>query len=284
MHAAYLLGALALLLIVSWRQGAGRKPSPAARVARLRCALRHKLRELLGTDLAKTVVRAQAVRLQRPEWDPVVLRESLELARSTSLSDQNTLHSSEARHRPPRQLPSGVVMSLALVGAVLALGLADDARAYEVLEGEKRLACEAALCLMATKQPHQCTHAITHYLSIKAKKPWKTFQMRQAFLSLCPKKTDAQGTTEATSRVGEGATPDEELTPEEIQAVLASLNEQKAQINADIKAKEAAMSECYGWKTAMFCQDEFNAVEASKSRLKQVDERIEKLQDLLAGG
>lgn len=59
--------------------------------------------------------------------------------------------------------------------------------------GDKKLACEAVMCLSTGKRPDECDPSIQKYLSIHYKKAWKTAAKRKAFLEMCP-----QGDTQAT--------------------------------------------------------------------------------------
>lgn len=68
-----------------------------------------------------------------------------------------------------------------------------SAKAEDVLTGEKRLACEATLCLTQNAgRPDECQESIKKYFAIKIKKagsldPKKTLEARKNFLKLCPK-------------------------------------------------------------------------------------------------
>lgn len=61
--------------------------------------------------------------------------------------------------------------------------------------GDKKLACEAVLCLSSGKRPDECSPSIQKYLSIKFKKAWKTTAKRKEFLEMCPQ-GDVQATPE----------------------------------------------------------------------------------------
>lgn len=52
--------------------------------------------------------------------------------------------------------------------------------------GDKRTACEVILCMSSGKKPSECNAPIRKFFSIRAKKPWKTFELRRDFLKLCP--------------------------------------------------------------------------------------------------
>jgi len=76
------------------------------------------------------------------------------------------------------------IVATTLLTATLALS--SPARAQE-LTGDKRLACEAILCLAAPSRPSECSAAIRRYFSISATKFKDTIKKRKNFLSLCPK-------------------------------------------------------------------------------------------------
>lgn len=56
----------------------------------------------------------------------------------------------------------------------------------DFLTGERRLACEALLCLSSPHRPSECTPALSRYFGIKKKKWSKTRNARRKFLNLCP--------------------------------------------------------------------------------------------------
>lgn len=73
-----------------------------------------------------------------------------------------------------------------MVGALVA-GSMGAAKAQDVLTGDKKLACEAILCLAAVGQrPGECSAAIAKYFSITASKPSKLKAKRKDFLEMCP--------------------------------------------------------------------------------------------------
>ena len=81
----------------------------------------------------------------------------------------------------PLLLLSWCVSVLVVVNAVPSL-------AQETFTGEKKLACEAVLCLSSGNKPHECLPSLKKYLSIQApkKKPWELPKLRKDFLRLCP--------------------------------------------------------------------------------------------------
>jgi hypothetical protein len=52
--------------------------------------------------------------------------------------------------------------------------------------GDTKLACEAIMCLTATRRPHECEPSIRRYINIVATRPWKTIELRTNFLKMCP--------------------------------------------------------------------------------------------------
>ncbi len=74
-------------------------------------------------------------------------------------------------------------------------------QAEDILSGDKRLACEALLCLASGQRPDECDNAIRKYFSIHERKPSDTLKARRNFLKLCP--TDGQD--ELINALAEGA-------------------------------------------------------------------------------
>jgi hypothetical protein len=75
-----------------------------------------------------------------------------------------------------------------MVAAILMIvGLAaPPTQAADVLTGDKKLACEAILCLSSGDRPSECSPALSRYFSIK-KDFWKdTVKARRKFLNKCP--------------------------------------------------------------------------------------------------
>lgn len=68
------------------------------------------------------------------------------------------------------------------------LALAQPADA-EMLTGDRKLACEAIICLFAgSRAPGECTEALTRYFTISAMNTTQTATARQNFLNLCPRR------------------------------------------------------------------------------------------------
>ena len=77
--------------------------------------------------------------------------------------------------------------TLMLTLVVLLSGLlTNTAKAQDVLDGDKGLACEALLCLAAPVRPGECLRSIRKYFSIDFSNPLRTIRARLNFLRLCP--------------------------------------------------------------------------------------------------
>lgn len=85
-----------------------------------------------------------------------------------------------------RGLISFICLLVVVLFSVPFLLNADD----RYLEGDKKDACEALMCLSSGKRPHECEPSLRRYFSIHDKKPWKTMQKRRDFLKMCPKASD----------------------------------------------------------------------------------------------
>jgi len=79
-------------------------------------------------------------------------------------------------------MKKNLIIKLILGASILAnLSYAEDN-----FTGDKKLACEAILCLSSGSRPSECNPSIKRYFGINAKK-WKdTLKNRKSFLSLCP--------------------------------------------------------------------------------------------------
>ena len=60
------------------------------------------------------------------------------------------------------------------------------ASAQDLFTGDRRLACEAVLCLASGQPPQECQPALRRYFSIQGRKPGDTVRERANFLRLCP--------------------------------------------------------------------------------------------------
>lgn len=74
---------------------------------------------------------------------------------------------------------------MTMLSSLFALNL----NANDVLTGDTKTACEVLLCLSSGQRPSECNPPLARFFAIKAKKPWKTLQMRRDFLALCPTDT-----------------------------------------------------------------------------------------------
>lgn len=70
--------------------------------------------------------------------------------------------------------------------------------ATDTFTGQKKLACEALLCLTSGSRPSECGPSISEFLSIIVKhKPHETFKARKNFLNLCPSGDDTGNLTDS---------------------------------------------------------------------------------------
>lgn len=74
-----------------------------------------------------------------------------------------------------------LVLAIALAGAFTPAAFAQD-----LLTGDRRLACEAILCLATGNRPNECTPSIRRYFSISFRRISDTIKGRTDFLKLCP--------------------------------------------------------------------------------------------------
>ncbi|MGE8657044.1 MAG: TrbM/KikA/MpfK family conjugal transfer protein [Achromobacter sp.] len=56
----------------------------------------------------------------------------------------------------------------------------------DLLTGDKRLACEAIMCLSSGTRPSECASSLSRYFGIHKRKLSKTISARHDFLKLCP--------------------------------------------------------------------------------------------------
>ncbi|MBB1597478.1 TrbM/KikA/MpfK family conjugal transfer protein [Achromobacter sp. UMC46] len=75
----------------------------------------------------------------------------------------------------------------------------------DVLEGDKRLACEAILCLSSGSRPSECTPSLSRYFGINMKKLSDTLEARRDFLSLCPASEDSKEMSDLVRAISQGA-------------------------------------------------------------------------------
>lgn len=79
-----------------------------------------------------------------------------------------------------------------LILVALSFFLAGAVSAQDLLTGNTRLACEAALCLASGTRPSECDKSLRKYFSIHFTRPDKTLRERKKFLSLCPRGNDEE--------------------------------------------------------------------------------------------
>lgn len=69
---------------------------------------------------------------------------------------------------------------------VFALNLKANELKLDYLTGDKKMACEALLCLASPTKPSECAPSLARYFGIKFKKPHDTINARRNFLKQCP--------------------------------------------------------------------------------------------------
>lgn len=74
----------------------------------------------------------------------------------------------------------------------------------DVLSGDKKLACEAVLCLSTSSRPSECNSSIKKYYSIHKRKLSDTRKARKNFLKLCPSSSE-QGMPSLVDAIVNGA-------------------------------------------------------------------------------
>jgi len=80
---------------------------------------------------------------------------------------------------------------LAFITAIFTHNAIASPPKLDLLEGDKRLACEALLCLSSPEKPTECQPSLKRYFSIHHRKAHKTVSARKNFLKLCPQ-TDSK--------------------------------------------------------------------------------------------
>lgn len=93
-----------------------------------------------------------------------------------------------------------VMLVLALSAAVVTPVVADD-----MFTGDKRLACEAILCLASGTRPNECMPSIRKFFSISFRKFSDTMRGRADFLNLCPAANTDQKMNSLTNAIVNGA-------------------------------------------------------------------------------
>ena len=75
----------------------------------------------------------------------------------------------------------------------------------DLFEGDKKLACEAILCLSTSDRPVECEPSIQKYFSIHHKKPSKTISARKDFLKQCPESNDSKEMVDLVDTIANAA-------------------------------------------------------------------------------
>lgn len=107
--------------------------------------------------------------------------------------------------RPLRHLLLLLALALApVITPAYATG-APSVDVGDVLEGDKRLACEAILCLSSGTRPSECAPSLSRYFGINMKKLSDTLEARRDFLSLCPASEDSKEMSDLVRAISQGA-------------------------------------------------------------------------------
>ncbi|MNU90976.1 TrbM [compost metagenome] len=96
------------------------------------------------------------------------------------------------------------VLVVALSAAATS-ALASGPGSFDLLEGDKKLACEALLCLSSGARPSQCDPALSHFYGIKKKKLSDTLDARHDFLKLCPSSNQTKEMASLADALARGA-------------------------------------------------------------------------------
>ncbi|MGE8672139.1 MAG: TrbM/KikA/MpfK family conjugal transfer protein [Achromobacter kerstersii] len=107
--------------------------------------------------------------------------------------------------RPLRHLLILLALALAPVITPAYAAGAPSVDVGDVLEGDKRLACEAILCLSSGTRPSECAPSLSRYFGINMKKLSDTLEARRDFLSLCPASEDSKEMGDLVRAISQGA-------------------------------------------------------------------------------
>ncbi|CAB3744876.1 TrbM/KikA/MpfK family conjugal transfer protein [Achromobacter kerstersii] len=107
--------------------------------------------------------------------------------------------------RPLRHLLLLLALALAPVITPAYAAGAPSVDVGDVLEGDKRLACEAILCLSSGTRPSECAPSLSRYFGINMKKLSDTLEARRDFLSLCPASEDSKEMSDLVRAISQGA-------------------------------------------------------------------------------
>ena len=97
------------------------------------------------------------------------------------------------------------IFLVALYPALPSFATAQGIGDFDLLEGDKRLACEALICLSSGNRPSECDPALSHFYSIKKKKLSDTLDARHDFLSLCPSSNQTKEMASLADAIARGA-------------------------------------------------------------------------------
>ena len=89
--------------------------------------------------------------------------------------------------------------------SVIGLVAASAAMADGVLTGDKRLACEAILCLSTGNHPSECQPSLDRYFSIKKSHMGDEIQARLDFLHKCPASDQTKDMSDLVNAIANGA-------------------------------------------------------------------------------
>ncbi|MDR2207462.1 MAG: conjugal transfer protein TrbM [Azoarcus sp.] len=89
--------------------------------------------------------------------------------------------------------------------AIFGTGFTANAQNHGMLTGDKKLACEAVLCLSTGQRPDECAPSIKKYFSISRKKWSDTVKDRRKFLDKCPSVNEDNTMKQLANAVSEGA-------------------------------------------------------------------------------
>lgn len=92
-----------------------------------------------------------------------------------------------------------------MIAVTLGAAAVMQAGAQDVLTGDKRLACEAILCLSTGSRPSECTPSLHRYFSIKRRKWSDTIRDRRDFLDECPAARQTDEMSSLVRAISQGA-------------------------------------------------------------------------------
>lgn len=84
--------------------------------------------------------------------------------------------------RPHTRLSTSLLFALLFISS----SSIAEATSADLLTGDKRLACEAIMCMSTGTRPSECAASLSRYFGIHKRKLSKTLSARHDFLKLCP--------------------------------------------------------------------------------------------------